>query len=390
MLVNSLTNVKNGKPVQLFAHSLNQHLLIVGQTGSGKTTSTVALLSDYQRANHAAIILDPTGEYRHLPNASVYRLGDNCYLSAGELLPAQLLEVLSLPQSKEWLHLLTDAITSLRVAQNINHQAGPLKKAGLKRDEWVMDVRQLGQWAHDYRVDLLSEQLLNEMVLPNVTHPNYELMGQVADRDRIRHNWALINHLRTQLADTRLQRLFGAQTKATSYDLTYVLRLFLRQPMQHQSLVFDLSLLQGQMQLQQLLVSLICQVILHIRLTAATHFPVTIVIDEAHRYLPQEERQLAGNGIFQILREGRKVNLAMMMTTQSPLDLAPRLRSQFANVLFHRLSSEEAKLWPDIDANLVTHQAVGDATYLSNQQSIQVNITQPQWWREEHLDGLHS
>ncbi|MGY0220992.1 hypothetical protein ACW18Z_04775 [Limosilactobacillus fermentum] len=38
---------------------------------------------------------------------------------------------------------------------------------------------------------------------------------------------------------------------------------------------------------------------------------------------------LARNGIFQVLREGRKLGLSMIMTTQSPLDLPAELRSQF-------------------------------------------------------------
>ncbi len=117
MLARSLINANNQQPVHLFENSLNQHLLITGQTGSGKTTSTVALLSDLQRANQAAFILDPTGEYQHLPNASVYRLGDNCYLSAGRLTVDQLLFALGLPATSEWQMTLADAIAGLRVAQ---------------------------------------------------------------------------------------------------------------------------------------------------------------------------------------------------------------------------------------------------------------------------------
>lgn len=388
MLVHSLTH--NGKPLHLFAHSLN-HLLIVGQTGSGKTTSTVALLSDYQRANRAAIILDPTGEYRHLPNTSVYRLGDNCYLDAGKLSVAQLMQALELPHNDQWYRLLADATTSLKVAKNINQQSFPLKKLNLPTKLWKVSVSRLGNWAQDYQVDQLPEQLIAEMVLPDPVHPNYSLLGQVNDNERIRRNWPLINHLRTQLADERFQKLFGLQTVATSYELTYVLQLFLSQPMQHQSMVLDLSLLQGQGKLQRLLVSLICQTILRLRLATQQQFPVTIVVDEAHRYLPHEDQQLANNGIFQVLREGRKVNLSMLMTTQSPLDLSPCLRSEFGNVLLHRLNgSGTLRQWPELDEQKIANQQVGTATYLSNQQLTQVKVAPPHWWRKEHSNGLYS
>ena len=62
----------------------NRHLLIVGQTGSGKTTSTLTLLDQLQNSGQANIVLDPTGEYAQLPNAIVYRLGENAYLEPGE------------------------------------------------------------------------------------------------------------------------------------------------------------------------------------------------------------------------------------------------------------------------------------------------------------------
>lgn len=391
MLASSLINADTDAPVDLFEHSLNQHLLIVGQTGSGKTTSTVALLSDCQRADRAAIILDPTGEYRHLPNASVYRLGDNCFLGTGELSLAQLQQALSLPNDEYWGNLLADALTSLRVAHNLCQQTTPLVKLGRSRKKWQAQVSRLGKWAHDYQVDLLPEQLIAEMILPDPKHPDYSLLGQVPDKQRIQEKWALINHLRTKLASQRFQKLFGNHNQTTSYELTYVLKLFLSQPMQHQSLVLDLSLLQGATKLQQLLVSLICQTILHLRLTESPDFPVTVVVDEAHCYLPQDPQALSANGIFQILREGRKANLAMMLTTQSPLDLAPRLRSQFGNVLLHRMSGrDELALWPDVDADAVANQPIGRATYLSAGQVIPVKVMEPQWWQKEHENGLHS
>lgn len=298
---------------------------------------------------------------------------------------------MDLPQTDHWYHLLADATTALKVAKNIKHQSYPLKKLNLPVEEWETALRQLGNWAHNYQVDQLPEQLIAEMVLPDPVHPDYSLLGQVNDHERIQSNWPLINHLRTQLADERFSQLFGLQTRATSYELTYVLKLFLSQPMQHQSMVLDLSLLQGQGKLQRLLVSLICQTILHLRLAVHDQFSVTLVIDEAHRYLPHHDRQLADNGIFQILREGRKVNLSMLMTTQSPVDLSPRLRFEFANVLLHRLNGADAlKQWPGLDEQQIANQQVGMATYLSSQQVIPVKVALPHWWRKEHSNGLYS
>lgn len=387
----SLINIKSHSPLQLFDHSLNQHLLVVGQTGSGKTTSTVALLSDLQRAGHSAIILDPTGEYRHLPNAIVYQLGNNSYLAAGKLAIQQLLQVLDLPNNREWRRLVSDALTSLRVNTNLNNRPMALDKIGLSAKSWQQSVSALGKRSSDYPINQLPDQLIQEMIIPDPSHPQYGVLGQIYDHDRISHAWPLLNHLRTRLASGRFQKLFGEQGAATSYELTYVLKLFLNQPMQHQSLVLDLSLLHGQSDLQQLMVSLITQTILHLRLAMQTDFPITIVVDEAHRYLPRDVQSLPNNGIYQVLREGRKVNLSMLMTTQSPLDLVPELRSQFANVLLHRLSSpNEIRPWPTVDTDRIANQKVGEATYISTDQQVPVKVIQPRWWQKEHQDGIYS
>lgn len=91
--------------------------------------------------------------------------------------------------------------------------------------------------------------------------------------------------------------------------------------------------------------------------------PVKIVIDEAHRYLPAGTSELSRNGIFQVLREGRKVNLQLVLTTQSPLDLPVRLRSQFGIILIHRLLDPEelASIAPKLSFDEVARLKPGQA-----------------------------
>ena len=142
---------------------------------------------------------------------------------------------------------------------------------------------------------------------------------------------------------------------------------------------------------QRVVISLLLKNLLAARLQAPNNFPVNIVLDEAHRYLPQDEQQLADNGIFQVLREGRKVGLSMTLTTQSPLDLPARLRSQFANLLLHHLTSPEElsslAITDGIDLREISRLSTGEAILLlanTPQRKIKVNL--PKWWENNH-DG---
>lgn len=102
----------------------NRHLLIVGQTGSGKTTSTLTLLDQLQNSGQANIVLDPTGEYTQLPNAIVYRLGENAYLEPGEFSAAQLVEALGLQFNEQLIAAVTSAINDLRIQNNLLNHPG--------------------------------------------------------------------------------------------------------------------------------------------------------------------------------------------------------------------------------------------------------------------------
>jgi energy-coupling factor transporter ATP-binding protein EcfA2 len=160
----------------LFAH----HLLIVGQTGSGKTTTTLSLLSQLQQQNETAIILDPTGEYAKLPNTITYRFGDNAYFEAGKLSATQLLRALQLPVDPVILQKLRQAITDLQLQHNVINQPGVYHRRNRAIRDHQRALRQLGDWASDYRLPDLFDQLIEEFVVPRTdAQADYALLGQV-------------------------------------------------------------------------------------------------------------------------------------------------------------------------------------------------------------------
>lgn len=377
---------KTNEPVITAEELVKRHLLIVGQTWSGKTTSTLSLLSDLQQSNQTTIVFDPTGEYSKLPNTITYRFGDNAYLDAGQLSIDELVGLLNLADlSTTTKQALQEAITALRYQANIANQAQPYRFINRPVKEWQAAMRQLGHWSGHYAIDLLADQLIECLVEPATDGPaNYQLMGQGYAKERLQDNWPLITTLRTQLGETVFQELFATQPgKQLQYELNFVLQMFLKHPSHHRTLVIDLSLLKNLPVSQQVVLSVLFKQILQYRLSQGATFPVQVVLDEAHRYLPTDERTLPNNGIFQLAREGRKVQAGLILTTQSPLDLPASLRSQFAHQLIHHLGSAEE--WSSLLGDcpyqtLPTGQAIIHGLH---QQIEERQVQLPTWWEKE-------
>lgn len=229
---------------------------------------------------------------------------------------------------------------------------------------------------------LLPDQLIEEMVAPFADQrANYHLLGQQYDRQLIAQQWQLVTVLRERLAESSFQLLFDTTThpQAVSYELSFVLQMYLTKRAK-KKLVIDLSKLRKQGAAQRLLISLIFNQMLTIRSRNISKFPVEVVIDEAHRYLPVDSRQLADNGIFRLLREGRKVGLSMVMTTQSTLDLPDRLRSQFANLLVHHLASSEELSYLHLQSLPTTSLTTGEVYWVhGNCQPSRWQVREPRW-----------
>lgn len=379
-----------GKPIQSVRPLVARHLLVVGQTGSGKTTSTLSLIDQLQHDSYTTIILDPTGEYSKLPNSVTYRLGDNAYLEAGQLTARQLREALQIQCSELLKEKLSQAVDALRIQQNVVQSSKNYVKLNVPISHYQKQLAKLSDWSKSFAPQNLASQLIEEFVVPYPDdRADYSLLGQQYDRTMINREWNTIATIRQRLASDAFRLLFDPEPHPGVFktELNFVIKMFLEHRSSHRTLVIDLSALKQYEESQRVVISLLLKNLLAARLQKPNNFPVNIVLDEAHRYLPKDEYQLADNGIFQILREGRKVGISMTLTTQSPLDLPARLRSQFANLLLHHLTSPEElsslAIADQLDLSDISNLATGEAILLlpgSHQQKIKVNL--PDWWNK--------
>ena len=338
-----------GKPVKDIHSLVAHHLLVVGQTGSGKTTSTLSLLDQLQRTNYTTIIFDPTGEYSKLPNSVTYKLGENAYLEAGQLSAHQLREALQISGSPLLNDKLSQAVDALRIQQNLVRIRKPYVKIGVPIADYQKQLAKLSNWSRSFAPQQLAEQLIEEFVIPySDERANYALLGQQYDRQTINHEWNAIATIRQRLASDAFRVLFDPEPHPGIFktELNFVIKMFLEHRSSHRTLVIDLSKLKQYEESQRVVISL-------------------------------------------LLKNLLEVGLSMTLTTQSPLDLPARLRSQFANLLLHHLTSPEElsslAIADEIDLHEISQLSTGEAVLsLANEPQRKINVNLPKWWENNH------
>jgi DNA segregation ATPase FtsK/SpoIIIE-like protein len=68
---------------------------------------------------------------------------------------------------------------------------------------------------------------------------------------------------------------------------------------------------------------------------------VWMFIDEAHEFLPHDEKTLATDALVQLLREGRQPGISVVLATQQPGKIHTDVMTQSDIVISHRVTSSQ-------------------------------------------------
>lgn len=343
ILDNFAKELKSNAQLPIDADSLlTHHLLVTGATGSGKSTSLLKLIESLQKNQQATVIFDPTGEYQSVGDAIRYKLGVNANLDFNHLMPNEIANLLG-DFEGELVSQITAAIISLKIQKNVLKKSGVYHKINQNRHTFHQVKEQLKMSGSDYDAQKLIDQVIQEFVVPyQDDRADYQLLGQELDYQVIKRYWSKILSMQEHLVSQQLEHIFNrnqSDSKQPQIDLFYVLKLFA----EHQgksTLIIDVSELMVNGPQSRLILSILLRQLLLIRVQGKARFPLTIFLDEAHRFLPAENQQTEDSGLFKLVREGRKYGLYVVLSTQSPLDLSVKLRGQFGSVLAHQLNDQ--------------------------------------------------
>lgn len=304
---------------------LGKHFAILGTTGTGKSCTTALLLRAILEKHPAAhiVLLDPHNEYA------------TAFAGLAEVISPRTLQ---LPL---WLLNFEEASEILvgdrqrKAEVEILGDLIPLAKAryamGRASSNRVRRAGDAGRCTVDtpipYRVsDLVS--LIDER------------MGRLENKKDLLPYRHLKQRIETISVDSRYAFLFGTLTFAD--DMAQILGRIFRVPVDNKPLsILELTGLPAE--IVNVVVAVLCRLTFEFAAWSDGQIPVTLVCEEAHRYVPANSDlgfEPCKRAIAKIAKEGRKYGASLCIVSQRPSEIDPTILSQCNTVFALRMSND--------------------------------------------------
>ncbi|MCC7253257.1 MAG: DUF87 domain-containing protein [Hyphomicrobium sp.] len=307
---------------------LGKHFAILGTTGTGKSCSTALIFRAILERNPNAhiVLLDPHNEY-----ATAF--GDRAEVISPRTLQLPLwllnfeeaIEVLvGDPERKAEIEILQDLIPLAKARYSIgraSQDAQKLRKPGLDGTRFTVDT------PVPYRISDLTN-LIDER------------MGKLENRKDLAPYRQLKTRIETFVQDRRYGFMFGSVTVFDS--MVQVLSRIFRGPVNGKPItIIELTGLPPEV--VNVVVSVLCRMAFDFALWGEGKIPITVVCEEAHRYVPLNANvgfEPCKRAIAKIAKEGRKYGASLCIVTQRPAEIDPTILSQCNTVFALRMSNE--------------------------------------------------
>jgi DNA helicase HerA-like ATPase len=302
----------------------SKHFAIVGTTGCGKSSALTCILREAlkERPHAHVLVLDMHGEYHRAFGAQAEVIG------AGDLhLPFWLLNfqelrsVLTSPDDHHdaQVEILCDAIISAK--KRYSNAAAGRVRAALDTSTATVDS------PTPFRLsDLISyiDEQLGKLERPYPTLAYRRLKSRIE----------------SLVSDPRYVFMFGNPNMEDTM-VEIMARLF-RIPNDGRPItVIELSTVPEE--ILDVVVLLLSRLTFDLTVWSNGGLPVLLVCEEAHRYVPADDRKgffPTRQALSRIAKEGRKYGISLALLTQRPSELDTTILSQCSTILAMRLATE--------------------------------------------------
>ena len=307
---------------------LGKHCAILGSTGTGKSCGVAVVLRAILEQNEQAhiLLLDPHNEYASCfgESAEVITPGD-LQLPFWMLTFEEFIEVI-IGDTNGKSHAVDNLaeiipIAKNRYAANRGRENGAVIKRDVDQGGYTVDT------PVPYRIsDLIS--MLDER------------MGRLENRGDVTPYRQLKTRLETISGDPRYAFMFGNLT--VQDNMVDIIGRLLRVPVNGKPISI-LELTGVPSEIVNVVVSVICRMTFDFALWSDGAVPVTLVCEEAHRYVPNNPDLGFGptrRAISRIAKEGRKYGVSLCLVSQRPSELDSTILSQCNTVFSMRMSND--------------------------------------------------
>jgi hypothetical protein len=303
----------------LLEEFLSRHSAILGTTGTGKSCALALILHALLEHNPNAhvVLLDPHDEY----SAAFKGIAD-CITPRNFQLPY-------------WL-LSFEEISELVCTREPNARS---REIPILR-EAIVQAKKDYAGKSGAAARLTVDTPVPYRIMHLVQHITVA-SGRLNKPDDATPYLRLVARIETLCRDKQYEFMFGG---AITDTMSMVLSRLLRIPVRGRPItIFDMSSVPSEV--VDVVVSLMCRLIFDFARWASREngFPMLLVCDEAHRYLPRDESfgfEPTRRAISRIAKEGRKYGVSLCLVTQHVSEISERALSQCSTILALRLSSE--------------------------------------------------
>jgi len=328
---------------------LGKHFAILGTTGTGKSCTTALILRAILQKNPAAhiVLLDPHNEYAPAFGDWAEVISQrNMQLPYWLLTFEELIEVLmGNPQErKAEVEILQELIPLAKSRYGTGR--GAAREPGLRRST---DTKYKVDTPVPYRISDLM-QIIDDR------------MGKLENKRDLSPYRNLKTRLEIITLDPRYAFMFGS---LTVYDsMAQILGRMFRVPVNGKPItILELTGLPSE--IVNVVVSVLCRMTFDFALWSDGQVPVTLVCEEAHRYVPNKPNlgfEPCKRAIAKIAKEGRKYGASLCIVTQRPAEIDPTILSQCNTVFALRMANDRDQ---DIVKSAISDTGSGLLEFLS-------------------------
>ena len=297
---------------------LGKHFAVLGTTGSGKSCAVTVILKALLSENRHArvLLLDPHNEYSDA-------FGD----------VAQRLDPASTFELPYWLFNFDELCEVILADDELRSaQTSILAEAIVEAKLQFIGFKK----SYPISVDTPSPYWMSE-----VQAYIQRAQGKLARPEPIQAYARLSSRLTRLSSDSRYSFMFG--NAAAGDNMKALLSRLFRIPVDGMPLtITDLSGIPSE--ILNVVVSVLCRLTLDFALWSDRKFPILIVCEEAHRYVPRDTTlgfEPTKRTLARIAREGRKYGVSLCIVTQRPSDLAPEILSECNTIFAMRMNNQE-------------------------------------------------
>ena len=308
---------------------LGKHFAILGTTGTGKSCTTALILRSILEKNPAAhiVLLDPHNEY-----ATAFKEWGEVVSPLNMHLPYWLLNF------EEIVEVLIGDGQGRRAEVELLQELIPIAKGRYstgRGKETPASLRRSQLDPGRFTVDTPVPYRISDL-----TTLLDERMGKLENKKDLAPYRNLKTRIETITQDGRYAFMFGS---LTVYDgMAQVLSRLFRVPVNNKPITI-LELTGLPTEVVNVVVSVLCRMTFDFALWSEGQVPVTLVCEEAHRYVPANPNmgfEPCKRAIAKIAKEGRKYGASLCIVTQRPAEIDPTILSQCNTVFALRMSND--------------------------------------------------